>query len=179
MATTLHFAVPMRTLRLLAMASTVLSVGGCFLGWDCGTARRTVASGTVRDAAGVMLAAVQADLSDNVGPSFLRLSVGVMAPAGSAGAPLRGHVTRARLATEAGELIAEIPTSTATLYLDAVVALNVDLSSQAEYDRVRSALLTSRAKVIIETDLPGRERIDTTLDDARDVPGVVQRCRPA
>jgi hypothetical protein len=162
--------------RLLAVAITALSLSAC--GWDCGTVTRTVADGTVRDASGVALATVQADVSDNVGPSFLRLSVGVMGPANSVGAPLKGHVTRARLVTEAGELIAEIPTGTSTLFRDAVVALNVDLPSRTEYGRVRSALMTSRAKVILETDLPGLAIIETTLQNARDLPGEVNRCSP-
>ena len=167
-----------RAARLLAIAATALSLAACDIGWDCGTVRRTVANGTVRDAAGATLATVQVDLNENVGPSYLRLSAGVMAPAGSAGAPLKGRVTRARLVTEGGELIAEIPTGTETLYLDVVVALNVDLASETEYARVRAALLTARAKVVLETDLPGRERIETSLVDARDLPGDVQRCRP-
>jgi hypothetical protein len=165
-----------RTSRLLATATAALSLSAC--GFDCGTVSRTVANGTVRDAAGATLATVQVDLSENVGPSFLRLSVGVMGSAGSAGAPLRGHVTRARLVTEGGELLAEIPTGTGTLYVDAVVALNLDLPSEDEYARVRSAILTARAKVILDTDLPGREHIETPLPDAHDVPGSVQRCRP-
>lgn len=162
--------------RVLLIAATVPVLAAC--SYDCGTAARTVASGTVRDAAGVTLATVDLDLSDNVNPSFLRLSAGLMAPAGSAGAPLRGHVTRARLVTGAGELIAEIPTGTSTLYVDAVVALNVNLTSRAEYARVRDALLTNRAKVVLDTDLAGREHIETTLSNARDVPGSMQRCSP-
>jgi hypothetical protein len=164
-----------RTSRLLAVTTTALSLSAC--DFDCGTRGRTIANGTVRDAAGVTLATAQADLSDNVGPSFLRLSVAVVGAGGSAGAPLKEHVTRARLVTEGGELIAEIPTGTSTLYLDVVVALNVDLPSRGEYERVRSVLLTTRAKVVLDTDLPGREHIETTLADAREVPGNVQRCR--
>lgn len=165
-----------RTSRLFATATTALSLSAC--GWDCGTVTRTVANGTVRDAAGTTLATAQVNLTDEIGPSFLRLGVGLMAPGGTAGAPLRGHVTRARFTTEAGELLAEIPTSTETLYLDAVVAFNGFLS-RSQYDRVRSALLTKRTKVILDTDLPGREHIETTLPDVTDGPGVVQRCRPA
>jgi len=172
------FAVPRRASRLLAIAATALSLIGCEIGWDCGVVRRTVADGMVRDAAGTTLATVQVDLHENVNPSYLRLSAGVMGSGGSAGAPLKGHVTRARLVTEGAELIAEIPTGTSTLYIDAVVALNVDLTSEAEYDRVRAALFTNRAKVVLETDLPGRERIETTLGGTRDEPGDVQRCRP-
>ena len=162
--------------RLLTIALTTLSLSAC--GWDCGTVNRTTADGTVRDAAGAALATVQAEVSDNVGPSFLRLSVGVMGPANSVGAPLKGHVTRARLVTEAGVLIAEIPTGTSTLFRDAVVALNVDLPSRAEYTRVRGELMTGRAKVILETDLPGMALIETTLGSPRDVPGEVNRCSP-
>lgn len=166
--------------RLFTAVIAGLSLSACdAIGWDCGTAGGTVANGTVRDAAGATLATAQANLSENVGPSSLRLSVGLMGPASSAGAPLRGHVTRARLVTESGELIAEIPTGTSTLYIDAVVALNVDLPSRAEYTRVRAALHTQRTKVVLETDLPGRALIETTLDDAHDVPGNIQRCRPA
>src|SRR5690349_21756909 len=73
--------------RLLAVALGVLSLSAC--SYDCGTLGRTVANGTVRDAAGVTLAAATAEVSDNLRPTFLRLSVGLMAPAGSAGAPLK------------------------------------------------------------------------------------------
>ena len=166
----------MRLMHLLVIAFTTLSLSAC--GWDCGTVRRTEAKGTVRDAAGVTLATVRVDLSENVGPSSVRLSAGVMGPAGSAGAPLKGRVTGGRLVTEGGELIAEIPTGTETLYLDVVVALNVELPSR-DYERVRGELLTARAKVILETDLPGRERIETILGDARELPGEVGRCSPA
>jgi hypothetical protein len=86
---------------------------------------------------------------------------------------------QARLVTETGQLLYEIPTGTATLYIDAVLALNVDLPSQAEYDRVRSALLTNRAKVILETDVAGLEHIEAILSEAHDVPAAVNRCRPA
>ena len=162
--------------RLFLAALVALSALGC--SWDCGTVRRTVADGSIRDAAGVILATARADLSEHLGPSFLRLSVGVMGPAASRGAPLRGHVTRARLIDERGELIAEIPTSTTTLYIDHVVALNTDLASRAEYDRVRNALLTGRTKVILDSDLPGRERTEATLSNARDEPEQVGRCSP-
>jgi hypothetical protein len=165
-----------RTSRLVATATAALSLSAC--GWDCGTLTRTVASGTMRDAAGTTLATAQVNLTDEIGPSFLRLGVGLTAPAGSGGAPMRGHVTRARLTTESGEVLADIPTGTETLGLDVVVALNAFLS-RPEYDRVRSALLSKRAKVIVDTDLPGREHIETTLPDVTDGPGVVQRCRPA
>jgi hypothetical protein len=165
-----------RTSRLLAVTAASLSLAAC--DYDCGTTRRTVASGTVRDASGATLATAQVDLSDNLNPSFLRLSAGVTGPAGSAGAPLKGHVTRARLVTDAGELLAEVPTGTATLASDVVVALNVNLGSQAEYARVRSALLTARARLVLDTDLAGREHLETTLSDARDVGSDVQRCAP-
>ena len=170
-----------RSLASLATARITIAVASLSLsacGWDCGTVNRTTANGTLRDAAGVTLATVQVDLSENVGPSSLRLSAGVMGPAGSSGAPLKGNVTRARLVTEGGDLIAEIPTGTATLYIDAVVALTgVDLS-RAEYDRVRSALMAARTKVVLETNLPGREVLEAVLTDVRDAPGEVGRCSP-
>src|SRR5688572_11326693 len=146
MVSSVSFASLRRATRLAAVAIAALSLSAC--GWDCGTVNRTTANGTLRDAAGVTLATVQVDLSENVGPSSLRLSAGVMGPAGSAGAPLKGRVTRGRVVTEAGDLIAEIPTGTATLYIDAVVALTgVDLSRR-EYDAVRRALVSARARVI-------------------------------
>ena len=87
-------------------------------------------------------------------------------------------MTRARLVDEQGELSAEIPTGTTTLYIDGVVALNTNLKSRAGYDRVRNALHTGRAKVILDSDLPGRERTEATLSNARDEPGEVGRCSP-
>jgi len=164
-----------RTSSLLAFALAASSLSAC--SYDCGTVSRTVASGTVRDGAGVILANASVDLTDNLRPTFLRVGVGVMGLASSAGAPLRGHVTHASLVTESGELLHEIPTGTETLYLDGVVALNVDVS-KSQYDRVRNAILTNRAKVILDTDIPGREHIETTLSDAHDVPGTVSRCSP-
>ena len=179
MALPFPFASRVLAMRVLAIAIATLSVSACegLLDFDCGVVTRTVANGVVRDPAGASLATVQVDLSETVGPATLRLSAGVMGPANSAGAPLKGRVTAARLVTETGELIAEIPTGTATLYLDVVVALNKDLASKEEYMRVRDMLLTTRAKVILETDLPGLARIETTLNDARDLPGDVQQCR--
>ena len=172
-------AVTSRVARVIATAIAALSLSACdgLLDFDCGVVSRTVANGVVRDPAGATLATTQADLSDNVGPSFLRLSVGVMGAGGSAGAPLKGHVTAARLEAESGQLVATIPTSTATLYLDVVVALNMDLPSRDEYARVRGILLTGKAKVVLETDLPGLARIETTLADPQDVPGDVKQCR--
>ena len=173
------FAITSRASRAIAIALTALSLSACdgLLDYDCGVVTKTVANGVVRDPAGATLATVQVDLSESVGPDLLRLSAGVMGPANSAGAPLKGRVTAARLVTESGELIATIPTSTATLYLDVVVALNMDVPSRQEYARVRSALLTTRAKVVLETDLPGLARIETTLSDAKDLPGDIQQCR--
>ena len=166
----------LRRTRILGIAIAALSLSAC--GWDCGTLLRTIANGTLRDAAGVTLATVQAEVREDV-PTFLHLSVGVIAPPGAAGAPLRGHVTRARLLTETGELLAEIPTGTSTLYSEAVVALNVQLPSRAEYDRMRGALHTNRTKVVLNTDLPGLEAIETTLQGTQDIPGEVSRCSPA
>ena len=165
-----------RIARNVVIAIASLSLSAC--GWDCGTVNRTTANGPLRDAAGATLATAQVDLSENVGPSSLRLSAGVMGPAGSAGAPLKGNVTRARLVTEAGELIAEIPTGTATLYLDAVVALTGMDLSRAEYNRVRSALMSARTRVILDTTVPGREVVEAVLTDVRDAPGEVNRCSP-
>lgn len=158
------------------IVATALSVSAC--SYDCGTVMRTLVDGTVRDAQGVTLATVQADLSDNLRPSFFQLSVGVTGGP-TAGEPLKGHVTAARLVTESGELIAEIPTSTETLYLTVVVALNLHLPSRSEYERIRALLLTNKTKVILETDLPGREHIETTLTGAHDEPGQINRCSPA
>ena len=79
-------SVPTRVSRLLSIATTAFSLSACELGWDCGTVRSTVANGTVRDAADVPLATVQVNLAEDVGPSMLRLSAGVMGPTGSEGA---------------------------------------------------------------------------------------------
>ena len=164
-----------RPARYLAIAVAALSLSAC--DYDCGTRGGTKASGTVRDATGAALAIVEASVTDYLRPSYLRLSVGVMAPTSAAGEPLKGHVTAARLVTETGELISEIPTGTGELYLTVVVALNVDLPSRSEYDRVRSALWSTRAKVILETDLPGREHIETVLGSVSDIPEKINRCR--
>jgi hypothetical protein len=165
----------MHVLRWLTAPLFILVITAC--DYDCGVLRHTIATGTVRDASGAALASVEVDLSDNVGPTYRRLSVGVTGATGSGGAPLRGHVIRARLVTESDELLAEIPTDTITLYVDVVVTLNVDLAKRAEYARVRSALVTGRAKVVLETDLAGRERVEALLEDTRDVPGKIERCR--
>lgn len=168
---------PTRHARFVAVAIATLALSAC--SWDCGTASHTVAIGTVRDPSGTVLATAQADLMENVGPAYLQLSVGVVGSANSWGAPLKGHVTRARLMTEADELLAEIPTGTETLFRDAVVGLPGLRLSGAEYDRVRSALLSTRAKVVLDTDLPGLEHLETRLDDAHELPADVQRCSPA
>ena len=166
-----------RLSNILTISAATALLSAC--SYDCGEKARTVATGQVRDAAGAALATATVVLSDNLNPSFLRLGVGVTGTPNSAGAPLKGHVTRARLVTDAGDLLGEIPTGTSTLAQDVVIALNVDLSSRSEYERVRAALLTMRAKVVLDTDLPGREHIETTLTDVHELPGRIQRCSPA
>jgi hypothetical protein len=164
-----------RAARYLSIAFAALALSAC--DYDCGTRGGTMASGTVRDAAGTALATVEASVTDYLRPTYFRLSVGVMAAGSKAGEPLKGHVTGARLVTESGEVISEIPIGTETLYLTVVVALNTDVPSRTEYDRIRSALWSTRTKVILETDLPGRERIETVLSNVSDVPEKINRCR--
>jgi hypothetical protein len=166
-----------RTSRMLGVALT-LTLTACDFTYECGVASRTTASATVRDAGNAALGTATAEVSEHIRPSFFFLSVSMMAPGGTAGAPLRGHVTRARFVTETGQLIAEIPTSTATLYVDAVFALNMNLPSRDEFDRVRGLILTNRTRVIIETDLPGRTLIETTLVGAHEGPSELGRCSP-
>ncbi len=101
-----------------------------------------------------------------------------MEPTVSVTGSLRGHVTRAQLLTESGEVIAEIPATTDQLAVNVIVALRMKPLSEAEYARVRLALLGGRTRIALETDLPGRERLEAVLVDARDVPGSVQRCAP-
>jgi hypothetical protein len=169
------FMIASRFARLPAIAATAFSLSACE--YDCGIQGGTQTSGTVRDAAGVTLGIAQASVGDYLRPSFLRLSASVNAPSGSAGAPLKGHVTGARLVSETGELISAIPTGTETLFSDGVVALNIDLPSRGEYDRVRSALSTGRARIILDTDLPGREHIETILGTVIQTPANIQKCR--
>jgi hypothetical protein len=137
-----------------------------------------VASATVSDPTGASLATAEVNLSDNVGPSFLRLGVGVMGPPGSGGAPLKGHVTSARLVDGAGNVLAEVPLSTETLYIDGVLALNQDLAIRAEYARVRDALLSGQSKLVMDTDVAGLEHLEVQFADAHDEPGTVGRCSP-
>jgi hypothetical protein len=164
----------MQKAAIVALAMATLMLSACDT--ECGTVRRTVANGTVIDASNVTLATATADLSDNVNPTYLRLSVAILGSPGSAGAPLKGHVTRARLVNDQNELIAEIPTSTASIFSDAVVVLNRDISSETEYSRTRDQLLTGRTKITLSTDIPGQENIETVLTDAHDTSGDVHSC---
>src|SRR4051812_17265068 len=99
---------PPRISRLLATFAAAMSLSAC--SYDCGENGSTVANGVIRDAAGVTLATVQASVADHLHPSFLRLSVGVMGSANSAGVPLKGHVLRAQLVSASGEVLGNIPT---------------------------------------------------------------------
>lgn len=166
----------MRFIRTLSIAAAAATLSAC--SYDCGTVRGAVAKGTIKDASGTTLGSVTADVTEHIGPRFIRLSVGVIGPPNAGGAPLRGHVTRARFVDAAGELLAEIPVSTATLYSEAVVALNLDLSSVDEYTRVREAILGGQTRVILETNLAGREMLQATLTETQDVPGEINRCSP-
>ena len=160
----------------LTVAATILSLSAC--GYDCGTRGGTVANGGVLDASGVVVATASATLIENVGPSFMQFMVSVGTPIEAAGEPLRGHVTRARLVSEAGESLAELSTSVAPMSPNGVVSHSIELSSRADYDRLRRELLTARTRIVLDTDLPGREHIEATLSDAHGVPGNVQRCQP-
>jgi hypothetical protein len=80
--------------------------------------------------------------------------------------------------TESGEQLAEVPTGTETLYLTVVVALPSLRVSRSDYDRARAALLSGRARLVLDTDLPGREHIETVLTDTRVEPSNIGRCSP-
>jgi len=166
----------MRRSHIIILATATVLPSACT--YECGTLRSTVASGTVRTASGNTLATAQATLSDFLRPTYMNLGVGLMAPAGSAGAPLKGHVTSAKLVTQTGELLYDIPTSTDQLYVDVVIALNTNVSSRDQYERIRSALLSKGAKIVLDTDVAGLEHIETTLTEANDVAGKTSRCSP-
>jgi len=163
--------------RLAVFGVMVLSLAGCS-GFECGVESGVLAIGSVKDASGATIATIRAEASENVNPDFYRLLIRVLGAENSQGAPLRGHVLAAKLVDEAGETLAEIPPSTVMISPDGVTALTIDLPSTAEYSRFRSALLTGKARVIIETDLASSPSFDTSLSEAHEIPRDVGNCSP-
>lgn len=149
---------------------------GC--GVDCSTRTNIAfAAGGVRDATGAELAAVDASvIEDPALPERWSLRVSITAKQGSAGAPLKGHLTGGRLLYPSGEILHEIPLVSPVLTVENVASLQILLPDAASYERIRDALLTGRTKLVLETDLPGRERLEAILGESRYEPARQRTC---
>lgn len=154
-----------RTPRVIIIAALLLlSVQGC--GRQCGIADQTVANSTLRDPAGVTLATVGMLLREYVGPRSFTVAINVDIPINGTDASLHGHVVRARWVSESGELLSELET---TPVGNVVVALLSQETSNAEFLRLRQAVLTTHTRLLLDTDLPGREHLVAVMSDVQHV----------
>lgn len=161
----------MRLQRHLAHAALLcgllLSAGcGVLLPDDsCGPeSRETSITGEVRDAAGTRLGTAAFRLVEVRGGTQPRsLHPVVMGPAyGSAGAPLKGHVTAARLVGPAGETLFEL--SVAPGLGDEVLRTTPEpIADEAAFAALKQKFRAGGVVLDLRTDLAGREQIRVPL----------------
>lgn len=156
----------LRTSRLALLALLVQASCVPLLDDSCGPVmRETGVRGEIRDAAGTRLATAQVSLMEvRGGDPPRRILAIVMGPGyGSAGAPLKGHVTRARLVSgSTGQLLHEM--SVAPGLADEVLRTEaVPVPDAAVFESLRSRFLAGDVVLELETSLPGREKLRTPL----------------
>ncbi len=162
-----------RSLMLLALLPTMAACST-----DCSTTTNVAtAAGTIRDVAGVALASADAAASEEMrSPERWALRASIWTASGPAGAPLKGHIIAARLLYPSGMLLYAVPATSSIVTPYYVTSLQVVLPNAGAYASARDALMSGRVKLVLETDLPGLERLETTLTDARYQPAERRRC---
>jgi hypothetical protein len=154
-------------LRVAVLGGLLLSTGCGALLYDdgCGPeTRETSVGGEVRDAAGTRLGTAAFRLVEVRGGAQPRsLHPVVMGPAyGSAGAPLRGHVTAARLVGPGGATLFEL--SVAPGLGDEVLRTTpVPIPDEAAFAALKQEFRAGRVVLDLRTDLAGREQIRVPL----------------
>jgi hypothetical protein len=153
-----------------------MSTSGCAA--DCGTDSGTVtAAGVIRDGANTELATVRASATESPSvPEYWGFAVFILGPPGSSGGPLKAHLTDGRLVGPTGEVLYQIPTSSSELTSEEITRLQLRLPDAASGEKVASALATGETKVVLDTDLSGRERVEAVLRDVHHVPASPRRC---
>jgi hypothetical protein len=140
--------------RLLLVAALTLQ-GGCIsalLDDGCGPVHRfTTANGEIRDGA-TLIAFVEVELQEQRGADT-ELSIIMLGPRNSLGAPLRGHVLGARLVHGVtGATMGTFPIQPAPSGGDEVIGST--RAPVADVGAVKRALLDGDARLVLETDLP-------------------------
>ena len=163
----------LRTARIVIAACAALSLSACHR--QCGIVSSTVGKATVRGPSGVAVASVSFLLREEVGPTKYYIAGGLETLGDVPRTGLWGHVTRARLVTASGETLVEMETASAT-FGGFVIAHTSNPLSYSEFVRLRDALLTTRTRLLVDTNLVGLEHLDTPINDARLVPGAPTAC---
>lgn len=87
----------------------------------------------------------------------------VVGPAyGSAGAPLKGHVTSARLVGPGDRILYEIPT-TPGLGDEVLRTVPETIADETTFSALRRSFRVGEAVLLLRTDLPGKEQLRTPL----------------
>ena len=164
-----------RLLRRLSLVVLAILPSACT--FDCSDyTNRTSASGVLRDAANAELAVASIALYEKVDTQNWWMTVDVESAFGSGGAPLRGHVLSARVLSATGEVLVELDPAAPEHFMHSVVGDYVPFASQAAMLGMREAMMSGTLRVAIETDLPGRERLETRLSSTSHVPYVKKEC---
>ncbi|HEX2092970.1 MAG TPA: hypothetical protein VHG28_11230 [Longimicrobiaceae bacterium] len=132
---------------------------------SCGpTFRETVIRGDIRGATGITLGVAEVRLVEVRGdPQPRRLQSIVMGPGyGSAGAPLKGHVTRARLVAANGDVLFELSVAPG-LGDETLRTLDEPIPDPAAFDALKRRFKAGEVSLVLETDLAGSERLRVPL----------------
>jgi hypothetical protein len=149
--------------RRIALAAVLALQAGCglpLLDDSCGpTQRSTTAQGEARDG-GAVLVSVTTGVVETRGSSS-GLGAIFMGERGSFGAPLRGHVTAARLVDEGGVARYTFPLHPAPPLGDEVIgATSLGIP---DTDAAKRVLRSGQAVLLLETDLPGQAAVAVPL----------------
>jgi hypothetical protein len=156
------------TLARAALLSGLLLPAGCgALPFDdsCGPETRgTYVHGQIRDAGGTLVGVANVSLNEVRGGAQPRtIFPVVVGPAfGSAGAPLKGRVTSARLVGPGDRTLYEIPTAPGVG--DQVLhTVPEPVADEAAFSALRRSFRAGEVVLLLRTDLPGREQLRTPL----------------
>lgn len=157
-----------RTLVRATLLSGLLLAAGCgalLFDDSCGPETRgTYLHGEIRDAGGTLVGVANVSLNEVRGAEQPRTIFPVVAgPAyGSAGAPLKGHVTSARLVGPGDRTLYEI--STTPGFGDQVLhTVPEPVADEAAFSALRRSFRAGDVVLILRTDLPGKEQLRTPL----------------
>jgi hypothetical protein len=152
-----------RIIRRIVLGAGLLPTGACVSGDGCGPIQRLLtATGEIRDGTALIATVTVTVVEQRGDPRVVRAEVA--GARGPSGAPLRGHVLAARLVNAAnGDTIRVFRLLPADPGGDGDVIDFPPVSAGDDLKPIKRMLRRRRGVLLLDTDLPGRERITVPL----------------